>query len=490
MDPNGKNATHAAHGELSDPPEGIAIVGMAGRFPGAPSTGQLWTNLCAGVESVSFFSRDGIDPSIDPALLDDPHYVKARGIIDNAEYFDAAFFGITPREAEVMDPQHRILLELSWEAFEDAGHVPQTFVGPIGVFAGMGNNTYFPNNVSAHPSRIAVVGKFQTMLLNEKDFLTTRISYKLGLRGPSVNLYTACSTSLVAVCYAAESLLNHECDMALAGGISIVFPQKSGYLFEEGAILSPDGHCRPFDARAGGTVFGNGGGLVVLRRLEDAIRDHDDIRTVIKGWAVNNDGAGKASFMAPSVKGQSDAIVMAHYHAGIAPDSITYVETHGTATSIGDAIEINALNRAFSTGKRKGRYCAIGSIKSNIGHLDTAAGIAGLIKTALALEHRKLPPTLHFQTPNPEIDFDGGPFYVNDVLSEWKANEFPRRAGVSSFGIGGTNAHVVLEEYAAGSTEGKAARPLHLFPFSAPTQPALKALVKALQLPLFRSVSE
>ena len=428
------------------PETGVAIIGMAGRFPGAEDINQFWENLCNGVESTTFFTEDQIDPSIDRALVRRPDYVKARGVLQNADKFDAAFFGISAAEAAIMDPQQRILLEVAWESLENAGYMPDTYEGMIGIYAGMNNNTYFQNFVSKRPDLIERFGAFQAMLANEKDFLTTRISYKLNLTGPSINVFTACSTSLVAVCHAYSSLLNYQCDLALAGGISIVFPQNSGHIYQEGAILSKDGHCRPFDAQSNGTPFCDGTGLVVLKRLDEAVEDRDYIYAVIRGCGMNNDGLGKVSFTAPSVDGQAEAIAMAQAQAGVDPDMITYIEAHGTGTRLGDPIEIEALTQVFREKTQARRTCAIGSVKSNFGHLVHAAGIAGLIKTALALKHHLIPPSINFESPNPEINFEDSPFYVNTRLQKWESNGSPRRAGVSSFGVGGTNAHVILEE--------------------------------------------
>ncbi|MGE5658236.1 MAG: aminotransferase class III-fold pyridoxal phosphate-dependent enzyme [Actinomycetota bacterium] len=460
--------------------EGIAIVGLAGRFPGAATIDQLWKNLCQGVESTTFFAENELNSRIDPALKSDPNYIKAKGIIQDADCFDADFFSINPREAEIMDPQQRIFLELVWETLENAGYDPTRYNGLIGVFAGSGNNTYFANNVSKRPDLIAAIGEFQAMVANEKDFLTTRASYKLNLKGPSVNLYTACSTSLVAIVHAFHSLMSYQCDLAVAGGISLTVPQQSGYLYQEGAMLSRDGHCRPFDAAATGTVFGNGAGLVALKRIEDAVADRDLIYAVIKGAAINNDGSGKVSFAAPSVDGQADAVAMAQAFAGITPDTITYIETHGTATPLGDPIEIEALSQVFRAKTQKQQFCAIGSIKSNFGHVVAAAGVAGLIKTALALHHKIIPPTLHFHKPNPKIDFANSPFYVNAKLSEWKPGPTPRRAGVSSFGVGGTNAHTVLEE-APLLAPSSLSRPRQLLLLSAKTPSALETATRNLQ---------
>ncbi|MGB3265991.1 MAG: aminotransferase class III-fold pyridoxal phosphate-dependent enzyme [Microcoleus sp.] len=454
--------------------DGIAIIGMAGRFPGAASVDELWQNLCGGVESTTLFSDAELDPSIDPNLRQDPNYVKARGIIDGADRFDAAFFGVSPREAEITDPQQRVFLEIAWAALENAGCDPNTFNGSIGVYAGTGNNTYFPNNIAGRSDIISRAGEFQVMVGNEKDYIATRTSYKLNLKGPSVSVHTACSTSLVAVCQAFYALMSYQCDLALAGGISITAPQNSGYLYQEGGMFSSDGHCKPFDAKAEGTVFGNAGGAVVLKRLEEARSDRDTIYAVIRGVGLNNDGAAKVSFAAPSVDGQADAIAMAQAMAGADPETISYVETHGTATPLGDPIEIAALTQAFARETSAKQFCAIGSVKSNFGHTIAAAGVTGLIKTALALKHQQIPATLHYQTPNPAIDFANSPFYVNAELAEWKAGKTPRRAGVSSFGVGGTNAHVVLEE-APALAPSSSSRPRQLLLLSAKTPSALDA---------------
>jgi acyl transferase domain-containing protein/thioesterase domain-containing protein len=423
----------------------IAIVGMAGRFPGARSTAEFWRNLRDGVESIRDRSEtELLDAGVTADDLANPDYVRRAAILEGVPLFDAAFFGFSPRDAAIMDPQHRHFLECAWEALEDAAHPPQNFSGSIGVFAGSGMNTYLIRNLLVNRQLLASAGFFQLKQTgNDKDVLATRLSYQLDLRGPSLTVQTACSTSLVAVHLACQSLLNFECDMALAGGVTIEIPHGQGYVYREGEILSRDGRCRPFDAEASGTVFSSGLGLVVLRRLEDALADHDHIHAVILGSAINNDGARKVGFLAPSVEGQAEVVAEAIDFAGVAPATIGYVETHGTGTRVGDPIEVRALAQAFrdSAGRT-----AIGSLKSNIGHLDSAAGIAGLIKTALALEHAQIPPTLHFKKINPHIELEGTPFYVNDKPADWPVTGTPRRAGVTSLGIGGTNAHAVLEE--------------------------------------------
>lgn len=451
----------------------IAVIGMSGRFPGARSVDEYWRNLRDGVESISFFTDQELESSgIDPKVLHDLNYVKAKGFLEDAELFDASFFGFTPREAEIMDPQHRLFLECAWEALESAGYDTYRYGGLIGIFGGSGQNNYFLNNL--HPNRALMesVGDFQAMIGNDKDFMTTRVSYKLNLRGPSVVVQSGCSTSLVAVCLACQSLLSGECDIALAGASSINVPQKAGYRYQNGAINSPDGHCRAFDANAQGTVFSNAVGIVVLKRLEEALADGDFIHAVIKGAAINNDGSFKIGYTAPSVEGQAKVIRTAQIMAEVEPETITYVETHGTATALGDPIEVAALSQAFQAGTQKKAFCAIGSVKTNIGHTDSAAGVAGLIKTVLMLKNKMIPPSLHFEKPNPEIDFANSPFYVNTKLAEWKTDGFPLRAGVSAFGIGGTNAHVIVEE-ASRSEASRKSRSWKLLLLSAKTSKAL-----------------
>lgn len=463
-----------------DPIDGVAIIGMVGRFPGAGNVDEFWRNLCEGLESTTFFEDEEIDPSIDPNLCKDPSYVKARGIIPGGETFDAAFFGINPLEAVVMDPQARVFLELVYEALENAGYESESFEGLIGLYAGCGQNTYFANHISGRMEIVDRIGEFQTMLANEKDFLTTRAAYKLNLKGPAVSVNTACSTSLVAIIQACQALSNYQCDMALAGGVSMTTPQNSGYIAQEGSMLSGDGHCRPFDASAQGTMFNNGAGVVVLKRLEDALNEGDRIYAVIRGSGINNDGADKVSFTAPSVDGQAEAVAMAQAYANFHPETISYIEAHGTATPLGDPIEIEALTQAFRVHTDAKQFCAIGSLKSNVGHLVAAAGVAGLIKTALALHYKKIPPSLNFEAPNPKIDFANSPFYVNTELAEWSEGETPRRAGVSSFGVGGTNAHIVLEEAPQIQSAGSS-RPQQLLLLSAKTSTALEAATVNLQ---------
>lgn len=459
---------------MTDISQHIAIIGMTCRFPKAKNTDEFWQNLRDGVESVSFFTSEELEAQgIDSVLLNDPNYVKANAVLEDLDLFDASFFDLTPREAEVTDPQHRLFLECAAEVLESSGYNPDTYVGKIGVYAGAGMSSYLLHNLLSNPDISQTVSSFQLLMGSNKDFMPTRVSYKLNLKGPSVNVSTACSTSLVAVHIACQSLLDYHSDMALAGGVGIQVPQKQGYLYQESGISSPDGHCRAFDAKAKGTVSGNGVGIVVLKRLEDALLDGDAIHAVIIGSAVNNDGAAKVGYTAPSVEGQTQVIAEAQAVAQVAPETISYIETHGTGTALGDPIEIEALTQAFRLHTPKNCFCAIGSVKSNLGHLDEAAGIAGLIKTVLALKHRQIPPSLHFEQPNPEIDFANSPFFVNHTLSDWKADgTTPRRAGVSSFGIGGTNAHVVVEE-APPLNESSSSRSWQLLVLSAKTRSAL-----------------
>ncbi|HEX4022864.1 MAG TPA: SDR family NAD(P)-dependent oxidoreductase [Acidobacteriaceae bacterium] len=426
----------------------IAIVGMAGRFPGARNVEEFWRNLRDGVESIRTLSDGELRAAgVSTEDLKNPDYIKASAVLDDVDMFDAAFFGLSPRDAAIMDPQHRHFLECAWEALESAGHTPEGFEGSIGVFAGSGMNAYMMHNLLQNRRLVDSAGLFLIRQTgNDKDVLATRVSYQLNLHGPSLSVQTACSTSLVAVHLACQSLLHAECDMALAGGVTIEIPHAQGYLYREGEILSSDGHCRAFDAASSGTVFSSGAGIVVLRRLEDAIADHDTIHAVILGSAVNNDGARKVGYLAPSVEGQAEVIAEALGVAGICADDVSYIETHGTGTTVGDPIEIKGLTQAFRAETQRNGYCAIGSLKTNVGHLDTAAGVAGLIKTTLALQHQELPASLHFQAANPLIDFKNSPFYVNKALTAWPANGKLRHAGVTALGIGGTNAHIVLEE--------------------------------------------
>ncbi|ABG52865.1 beta-ketoacyl synthase [Trichodesmium erythraeum IMS101] len=457
----------------------IAIIGMSGRFPGAKNVEDFWDNLKNGVESISLLSDKQLSKSgVAPEILNNPNYVKVNSMVSDIDMFDANFFNYSPREAEEIDPQQRLFLECAWEAIESSGYNPENYEGSIGVYAGGGLPTYLMYNLEDQDFILLGNRYFTQMVGNDKDYLATRTAYKLNLTGPALNIQTACSTSLVAVHLACQSLLNGECDMALAGGVSIQIPQNVGYLHQEGLIGSHDGHCRAFDARSSGTVFGNGVGVVLLKPLQDAIADGDCIHAVIKGSAINNDGSLKLGYTAPSVDGQAAVISEAQAVASVTPETITYIEAHGTGTELGDPIEIEALTKAFSEHTDKKQFCAIGSLKTNVGHMNTAAGIGALIKTVLTLKHNLIPPSLHYEKPNPQINFSDSPFYVNSTLSEWKRNGTPLRAGVSSFGIGGTNSHVVLEEAPSQvKEEDDLQRPVHILTLSAKTPTALADLV-------------
>ena len=432
-----------SHGEPQLPEHAIALVGMAGRFPGARDVAALWANMLAGREGAQAIPDAELDPAVSDAARQDPSYVAFRGVMPDYDRFDAAFFGVSPMEAQVMDPQQRVLLELAYAALEDSGHKAGRGAGRVGVYVGANWNRYRSHCIDSRPDVVASFGEFATALANEADFLATRISHKLDLRGPSATVSTACSTSLVAIVEAARALLSGSCDVALAGGASITVPTMAGYRHEPGGMLSRDGHCKPFDADCSGTTFSDGAAVVVLRRLEDALRDGDQVHAVMRGFAVNNDGADKVSFSAPSLAGQVAVVRAAYEHAGISPSTVGYVEAHGTATQMGDPIEVAALARVFGDGEAA---CALGSVKSGVGHLVHAAGVTGFLMAAMAVKHGVIPPTLHFQSPNPRLQLDRTPFYVSQTARRWDRADGPRRAGVSSFGVGGTNAHVVLEQ--------------------------------------------
>jgi acyl transferase domain-containing protein/NADPH:quinone reductase-like Zn-dependent oxidoreductase/SAM-dependent methyltransferase/acyl carrier protein len=474
-------STYSVKGEINQ--LDVAVIGISGRFPGAKDVDIFWQNLIDGIESISTLrDEELLETGVDEDLLKNPSYVKAASWIEGIELFDAQFFGYSPTEAELLDPQGRLLLECAWEALEQTGYSSGDSQKNIGVFVSASINTYLLNNAydSLDLNRFILGGgNIQVVLGNHNDFIATRLSYKLNLDGPSMDIQTACSSSLVAVHQACQSLMLGECKMALAGGASVYLPQKTGYLYEDGMILSPDGHCRPFDAQANGTVFGRGCGIVLLKPLSNAIADGDEIYAVVKGSAVNNDGSSKAGFTAPSIHGQARVISEAISNAGIPPETIGYVEAHGTGTKTGDPIEIAALNQAFKAYTQNKQFCAIGSLKSNIGHLDAASGIAGFIKTVLILKNGIIPASLHYRAPNPEIDFENSPFYVNSSLRVWDSCQIPRRAGVSSFGMGGTNVHVILEsapelDIVRSSVE----RPRHVLALSAKNAQALPALLE------------
>ena len=462
--------------DAEDHNNAVAIIGLSGRFPDAPTLDLFWNNISKGIDSISRFpDLESSSDSVGAAK-----YVNAKGILNNIALFDADFFGFSPNEAEVTDPQHRIFLELVWEALENAGYSPEKYPGPIGVYGSAGFSSYLINNILPNSEIKDKFGEYFLHLANDRDFITTKASYKLNLKGPSLNIQTACSSSLVAVCTACNHLLTYQCDIALAGGVSISLPEKSGYLYQKGMIFSPDGYCRPFDAKANGTVPGNGGGIVVLKRLAEALEANDHIYAVVKGYAINNDGADKVGFSAPSLSGQVQVIDSALAMADIHPETISYLEAHGTGTLMGDPLEIDALNKAYGIYTDKKNYCAIGSLKGNIGHLIEASGIAGFIKTILSLHHRYIPPSLHVETPNPNIDFENSPFFVNTTLNKWEKTDNPRRAGISSFGMGGTNAHVILEE-SPQTYSAPTSRKQHLLTLSAKKPSALKKMVSNLE---------
>ncbi len=455
----------------------VAIIGMAGRFPGAKDMDEFWSNLYKGVESVRFFNRDElIKMGIDKHLLDNPKFVAADAILEDMDLFDAAFFDYSAREAEIMDPQHRLFLESAWEVLESAGYSSELYDGRIAVYAGANLSGYMIRNLYSNPGLVEDVGSFKIMLANGQDFLATKVSYKMNLLGPSVNVNTLCSSSMVALHYACQNLLNYGCDIALAGGVSFQVSRNEAFFYQEGGIGSSDGHCRAFDSKANGTVSGSGLAVVALKRLEDAIADGDCIHAVIRGMGINNDGSLKNSYTAPSVDGQAECIAEAIAVSEVDPETITYVETHGTGTNLGDPIEIAALTKAFRSYTDKKQYCAIGSVKTNIGHLVNAGGLASVIKTVLAMKNRVIPPSLNFEEPNPKIDFTDSPFYVNSRLSKWETDGSPLRAGVSSFGIGGTNTHVILEEAPELSPAKESNRPWQLICLSAKTEPALEKM--------------
>lgn len=468
-----KGVAHAAD-------EAVAIVGMASRVPGADTLDEFWSVLAEGRETVTRFAPELDDPSVDEELRANPNYIRVRGMIKHPEMFDAPFFGVSPNDAVVMDPQQRVFLELAWEALERAGYDADRFDGLIGVYAGMGNNFYYIHNVATNPRLIKMVGEVQVEIGREKDHIATLVSHKLNLTGPSLSVHTACSTGLVSVDSACQSLLSYQCDMALAGAIELRTPQMAGQLHEPSGIFTGDGHCRPFSNDASGTMFSDGAGVVVLKRLSDAIADRDTILAVIKGSAVNHDGAGKKSYLAPSVKGQMEVIATAQARAGISPSSVSYIEAHGTATPVGDPIEFQALRNVFEIDSTQRNFCALGSVKGNLGHPTTAAGVVGVIKTALAMTHRQIPPLVNFSGINPHIDIQNSPFFIPTRLVDWNTQGQPRRAGVSSFGFCGTNAHVVMEEAPVPFARPDAAtqRPWLPMLFSAATESALDALTE------------
>lgn len=466
--------------------EPLAIIGMAGRFPGAKNCEEFWRNISNGVESIEFFSDEvALASGADPELIGNPHFIKAHGVLDDVEYFDAGFFNMSPREARILDPQHRVFLETAWEAMENAGYDSEKYDGQVGVYAGTAFSTYLLRNILPNNLvRFQTIDRLEMALTNHKDTMPMRVSFHMNLTGPSICVGTTCSTSLVAVHLACQALWSYQCDMVLAGASFIRTPSREGYLFQEGMIYSPDGHIRTFDADSKGIVTGAGVGVVVVKRLADALADGDTVQAIVKATALNNDGSTKIGYTAPSIGGQAKVMAEAMDLAGVSSDSVTYIETHGTGTELGDPVEIAAMTQAFKATAidpehQKKQYCAIGSAKPNIGHLNHAAAIAGLIKAILALKHKQLPPSLNFKRPNPKIDFANSPFYVNSSLQDWNTDGGPRRAGVNAFGIGGTNGHVVLEE-APDAQVSTGARPHQLLMLTAKTPTALAKIAENL----------
>ncbi len=461
--------------------DAIAIIGVAARFPGGFDADSLWSVLERGDTTATRFAKTELDPSLPATLVDSSSYVPVRGIMPGAEEFDASYFGFSPREAEILDPQQRVFLQLAVHALENAGYYKDTRSIPIGVYAGQSNITYFKSHIENRPDVLARVGELNAMMGNEKDYLTTRVAHKLDLTGPCINISTACSTSAVAIAQAFQALQNFQCDLALAGGVSVTTPQNRGYLYQEGSILAPDGVCRPFDARAQGTFFSNGGGIIVLKRLQEAIDDGDNIAAILRGVALNNDGARRASFAAPGVEGQADAISQALANADVDASHVGYVEAHGTATPIGDPIEVQALKLAFEQHTDARGFCALGSLKSNLGHLDVAAGVAGVIKIILSMQHKKIPATANFQSANPELDIDNTPFYVNGETIDWPEIGGTRIAGISSFGSGGTNAHLILQQASEYERETVDKEQAHVIYLSAKSQAAVGRQIAELE---------
>lgn len=455
----------------------VAIIAMGGRFPQAANLEKFWSNLYNGVESVKHFSKDDLqNMGIDKHLLDNPRFVAADAVLEDIDKFDAAFFDYSAREAEITDPQHRLFLETAWEVMERAGYNSDEYKGRTAVFAGSNLSGYMIRNLYSNPGLVDQLGSFKVMISNGQDFLATKVSHKMNLTGPSVNVNTLCSSSMVAVHFACRSLLSYDCDLALAGAVSIQITRNEAFFYTEGGIGSSDGHCRAFDSHANGTVSGSGLAVIALKRLEDAIADGDHIEAVIRGTAINNDGALKNSYTAPSVDGQAECIAEALAISGVDPETISYIDAHGTGTNLGDPIEIAALSKVYESQTDKKQFCAIGSVKTNIGHLVHAGGIASLIKTVLSMQHKTIPATLNFEEPNSKIDFVNSPFYINSKRCEWRNNGKPLRAGVSSFGIGGTNTHVILEEAPKTESSEPSKRERQIIVLSAKTASALETM--------------
>lgn len=455
----------------------IAIVGMGGRFPGAKSTEEFWNNLYNGVETVRFFDKDQLlKMGVNEDLIDNPRFTSADAILEGMDEFDASFFGYSAREAEIMDPQHRLFLECAWEVLEKAGYTSDKYDGRVAVYGSANLSGYMIHNLYSNPDLTDKLGSFKIMIANGQDFLATKVSYKMNLMGPSMSVNTLCSSSCVAIHNACQNLMNYGCDLALAGGVSFQVSRGDAFFYQEGGIGSSDGHCHAFDSRASGTVSGSGLGVLALKRLEDAIADGDHIHAVIRGTGINNDGSHKNSYTAPNVDGQAECIAEAIAVSGVNPETISYVEAHGTGTDLGDPIEVAALTKAYRSYTKKKQFCALGSVKTNIGHLVNAGGVASVIKTVLSMEHKVLPASLNFKEPNPKIDFTNTPFYVNSRRQKWESNGTPLRAGISSFGIGGTNTHIILEEAPAAEPSEDSGRPYQLIALSAKTATALEKM--------------
>ena len=457
----------------------IAVIGMSGKFPGADTINEYWNNIIRGKESITFYSKEQLQNSgIEKEILESQNYIRAKGVIKDSDCFDAAFFNIKEDEAKIMDPQLRLLLECSWSALEDAGYSYKYDKGTVGVYIGTSSSFEWRSNILKNKNYNAL-DKYKISLLTEEHYFSTQISYRLGLTGPSVTVLSACSSSLGAIHFACRSLLMGECDIALAGGVSITLPINSGYQYHEGMMFSPDGHCRAFDEKAEGTVPGNGVGVVVLKLLDRAIEDRDNIYAVIKSTSMNNDGNKKLGYAVPGLDGQVQVIKAAYELAEISPEDYSFIEAHGTGTKLGDAIEVEALKLAFNSDKRS--YCAIGSVKPNIGYLDAASGISSFIKAVMSIKNRMYPPTLHYSSSNPQIDFKNSPFFVNTQAIDFNDLERKVIAGVNSFGDGGTNVHIVLEEFKRNSNVKDNERDYYLIKLSARTKGSLKKMIKGLK---------
>ncbi|MBT7672394.1 MAG: polyketide synthase, partial [Proteobacteria bacterium] len=470
------------HSDSDDNQNAIAIIGMSVRLPGASNLADYWDMLLNGKDAIHFFTENELKAAgVPPGQINDPNFIASRGYLAGVDEFDASFFGISPREAALMDPQHRVLMEVAWHAFEHSGYDPDQWDGDCSIFTSAGMNTYLPFNIFTNPGLVNEVGGFQLSIYNDKDFVPTRIAYALNTKGPAIDIGTACSSSLVGTHLACQHLLSYQSDLALVGGVTVHLPQETGDLVEAGSAYSPDGHCRPFDASPSGLVDGNGAVAIILKRLDDAVQDRDTIHAVIKGSAINNDGSEKVGYSAPSIQGQTQVIFEAQALAQITADQISYVEAHGTATPLGDPIEVAGLTQAFRETTDDTQFCGLGSVKSNIGHVDKAAGLAGLVKTVLGLKHEVMPPTANFKSPNPRLKIEETPFFVVAQPQPWeRSDNIPRIAAISSFGVGGTNAHAIISESPLSTKQPTSDRP-ELIVLSAKSEPAVERLIAELQ---------